>query len=488
MKNLIRYTIAVALVMSAWACDDFGDLNESPNSPIKVPVSGLLTNGIHRLPDIEVDDLNTGLTEGLYYENGVFYAQYFSSKQYSGESRYTTSQFDFTRMYASGLNDLEEVIRLNSDPETMEFAAQSGSNANQIAVASILKAYYIMHATDRWGDLPVSQALQGLDNMAPEYDSQQDIYNNMFQLLKDAVSMMDSGATPKGDIIYGGDLSKWEAFANSLRLRMALRLSKVDPTLAESEFVSAVNDGVFTSIDDNAIYHFLGDGVFDNIWWQEFETRIDYAVSETIVDYMSPLNDPRLPAYADPNQDGDYVGMPYGIPEGEAGSIPAETVSLPNSDNVRAIDSPVTILSYSQVLFALAEGAQLNWIGGSAEDYYEQGIQASFEEWGVFDQTTYDTYIAQPGVAFVDADAIQLISEQRWLALYLNGYEGWAEWRRTGFPALAPAPAALNNSGEIPRRQAYPLSESLNNSANYEAAIARQGPDILDTRVWWDVE
>lgn len=470
----------IPLIFIVAACSDFGDTNVDPNNPTQVPVSGFMTDAINWMPTLESSSV------------GLYYAQYWSSTRYTEESRYSTTQFDFTSIYSGPLNNLQKVIELNTDPETAAFAAQSGSNANQIAVARILKAYFFLHATDRWGDLPYTEALKGVDNLTPAYDTQSAIYSALFEELDNVIGEFDNGPGPAGDILYNGDISKWKKFANSLRLRMAMRISKIDPDKAKTEFEAAVADGVFTSNDDNAIYQYLGNGVYDNLWYTAFLTRTDNAVSKPLVDMLSALDDPRLVAYADPiNPDAPdvYAGMPYGVGNGEAGDYGFDDISLPSSTNVIGKDSPIPILTYSEVLFFLAEGAANGWdAGGSAEDLYNAAIKASMEQWGVFDQSVYDTYIAQQEVAYDPANALQLIGEQKWLASYMQGYEAWAEWRRLGYPALTPAPAAANNSGQIPRRQAYPASESQNNNANYEEAVARQGSDDLDTRVWWDVE
>ena len=470
----------IPLIIILTACGDFGDTNVDPNNPTSVPVAGFLTNAIHSMPTYE-----SGIT-------GLYYAQYWSATRYTENSRYSVTQFDFTSIYSGPLSDLQKVIDMNSDPATMEMAAESGSNASQIAVARILKAYFFLHATDRWGDLPYAEALMALENLTPAYDTQSAIYAALFEELDNAIEEFDAGAAPKGDILFNGDTDKWKRFANSLRLRMALRISDVDATTAKAEFEAAVADGVLASNDDNAIYHYLGNGVFDNPRYNDFLTRTDNAVSETIVDKLMALNDPRVATYADPigASAGDvYTGMPYGLGNAEAGGYGFDEVSLPNSVYVKAKDSSVPILTYAQVLFGLAEGASYGWnAGGSAESFYNAAIKASMEQWDVFDQTAYESYIQQTSVAFDDTKAIELIGEQKWLALYMQGYEGWAEWRRLGYPELVPAPAAANNSGQIPRRQAYPASESQNNQANYEDAVARQGADDLDTRVWWDVQ
>ncbi|NMM50371.1 SusD/RagB family nutrient-binding outer membrane lipoprotein [Marinigracilibium pacificum] len=473
-----KYIIPLLLILLG--CDDFGDINTDPNNPTQVPVSGFLANAIHSLPGYE-----NGLT-------GLYYSQYWAATQYTENSRYDVSQFDFTGIYSGPLNALETVIDYNSNPETMAFAAESGSNANQIAVAKILQSHFFIHATDRWGDLPYSEALKGSENLAPAYDTQEDIYNAIFDDLDEAINQFDNGAAPSGDILYNGDIEKWKKFANSLKLKMAIRISNIAPEKARQEFEEAVSDGVFTSNADGAFYQYLGDGVFDNPRYDDFLTRIDNAVSKELTDVLNNLNDPRLKAYADPinpNEPDTYEGIPFGLDNSAASDYAYDEVSLPNSSLVISKAAEIPILTYSQVLFFLAEGAEKGWnANGSASEHYNEAIKASMEQWGVFDQSIYDDYINHADVKYESENAMKLIGTQKWIATYLQGYEAWAEWRRLGYPELLPAPAALNNSGEIPRRQGYPSSESQNNAANYEAAVSRQGPDDLDTSVWWDTE
>ena len=156
---------------------------------------------------------------------------------------------------------------------------------------------------------------------------------------------------------------------------------------------------------------------------------------------------------------------------------------------MRQQTSPTYIYTYAQVLFSLAEAAHRGWIGGgdaAAADYYYDAIKASWEQWGVFNQASFTTYIAQTEVAYTPGTAMQKIALQKWIALFLNGYEAWAEWRRLDYPVLEPAPASLNPEG-IPVRQAYPAFEATLNSANYNEAVNRMtGGDDLNTPVWWD--
>jgi len=141
------------------------------------------------------------------------------------------------------------------------------------------------------------------------------------------------------------------------------------------------------------------------------------------------------------------------------------------------------------MLLTRAEAAQRGWTSEDATTLYNSAIRASFEQWGVYDATAYATYIASSGVSLAGGNALQKIGTQKWIALYPNGYEAWAEWRRTGYPALTPTPYAVNVSKQIPRRYGYPTSEQTLNKANYDAAVARlSGGDTHDARVWWDVK
>ncbi|RYZ31983.1 MAG: SusD/RagB family nutrient-binding outer membrane lipoprotein, partial [Sphingobacteriales bacterium] len=213
--------------------------------------------------------------------------------------------------------------------------------------------------------------------------------------------------------------------------------------------------------------------------------RKDFAVSNTFVDYLKKVSDPRLPYMAAPNQRGEYVGVPYAV---FPATGPAQNFSLA-ATTVAAQNAPANIVTYAEVLFAQAEAAKLGWTTGNAKTLYESAIQASLQQWmGTnFTDAVYKAYIAQPDVAYSDAKGIEQIATQRWIALFNQGTSAWNSWRRTGFPVLKPAASPLNGGTAIPRRLAYPVStEGTLNTANYNAVIASQGPDDPYTRVWWD--
>ena len=514
----------VLLVLAGACTEDFDEINLDPNNATEVPTSYLFTQA------------ERGLQE-IFNTTGLLYAQMWAETQYTNTSRYETENMDFSQYYrgtqsstgtgSGGLYDLQEIIRLNEDEESAERVATSGSNANQIAVARILKAWTFHQLTDIWGDIPYSEALQGRENFFPKYDSQQEIYFDLLKELDEATAQINtSEAGISGDVIYGGNMEKWKLFAQSLKMRIGMRMSKVAPEQAQAAITSALSAGVFTSNDDNAVFDNLSDAANDNQYFEHFLTRTDYAISNVLDEHMKDLNDPRLPIYASPTGGSlaDYAknsstelainGMPYGVASDVAGSITNASISFPGA-TVRSATSPSIMMTYSEVVFIQAEAAARGWTGGDAESLYEQGIKASMMFWDAQATTTdFDaihtadigqsvsgvkdelnalitegemaSYLAQPGVAFNASTALQQIAEQKWLALYMQGLQAWSEWRRTGYPQLSPAPAAVEGR-PIPRRRGYDQIEFDLNKANYEEAVGRlaEGNTVM-SRMWWD--
>ncbi|WNJ18121.1 SusD/RagB family nutrient-binding outer membrane lipoprotein [Pontibacter sp. G13] len=482
MKKLLNITWVVLLIASISACDEFGEeLRTNPNNPAAVAPATLLTNVLRNLSG-PVGDPNAAL-----------YAQYLAETQYTEDSRYQTVNFNFDGFYTGPLADLEEIISLNSDEATMTFALQSGSNANQIAVARILKAYYFVMITDRWGDVPYSAALKGGTDeegrFNPSYDSQQSIYMSLFTELEEAVAQMDGGAPVEGDFLLGGNMDWWKIFANSLRMQMALRISEADASTAQAQFSAAMAAGVIGANAENIMYPYLADANNQNPWFARFLTRTDYGLSSTVVDMLEPLGDPRLESFGDPAPLSQSIaGMPYGVDAAAAGAITNDEISFPNSTWVRGQASALPIFTYAQMLFCQAEAAQRGWIAEDAGELYNAAVTASMEQWGITDADAISTYLGGEGVAYDAANGAELIGTQKWVALFLQGFEGWNEWRRTGYPMLSPAPAALSVHGGIPLRQGYPTSERDLNSDHWSTAVAglASGTDDLDSPVWWD--
>jgi len=370
---------------------------------------------------------------------------------------------------------------------TKDAAAASGSNENQVAICRILKVLVFQIITDIWGEIPYYDALKGRENFSPRYDPQDEIYEDMVKELTEAAEQIDLNAPGmEGDIIYGGDMTAWKLFANSLKMRVGIRMTEANPSLAGDAIESAFENGVFLSNSDNALYPYLADANNYNPFYAFYLSYTDFAISNILVDFMTPLNDPRLPIYADPAPaTNTIIGMPYGVSNAIASSIPIEEISLPGQA-VRQATTKGIIMTYSEVLFIMSEAVQRGWnVGGeTAESLYQQAITASMEYWGV-DPLDISTYLANPSVAYDPNNYKKSIGEQKWISLYMNGIESWSEWRRLDYPQLQPAPDAVMGR-DIPRRKAYAKSEYDLNGAHVLEAINRQGPDEMETRIWWD--
>lgn len=461
MKKLYIIFLTVFFLGSCDLMEIDDDINRSPNSPSDATAQQLIASAMRSLPGISS---NT---------TGQFLAQYLAETQYVVASRYPAGGTSFDGWYQSPLINLETVL-------TTEF--NTATSENQLAVAKILKAYFIWHVTDRWGDVPYSEALQGSDNITPEYDTQESIYNSLFDLLEEADNQIDEGGSIPSDMMYDGDMSKWKKFGNTVRLLMALRISEVDAGTAETEFNAALSAGIMDSNDDNFAYQYLDDANNQNYWYgQVIESQREWwALTETLVDIMEPSNDPRLSVYGNETySDSTYRGLPIGS---DASNSNVEEYSL-LGDDLTEQDTQVYLVTYAQALFARAEAAQLGWsTGDDAETLYEEAIEASLDQW-TGSTADLDDFLAEPDVAY--DGTLEQLATQRYVHLFMHGYEGWAEWRRTGYPELVPS-----DGNEVPTRQSYSSDESFNNTENYEEAIDRQfgGENTLYGQVWWDVD
>lgn len=484
MKNKFNHFLVATATLFAFGiagCNkikDFGDTNTNPNGT-PVPVTGaLFTRAIAELGGRE-----GGLAISAYTRPG-YYSQYFSETQYPEGSLYGVPQLEFSGNYSGLLYDLQNIINQNTDEATKDIVTVSGSNANQIATARILKAYIFWTITDRWGDVPYSEALQA--NPLPKYDTQESIYADLIKELKEAVDQFDNGVGMKGDIIYNGNSTRWKRFANSLRMQIALRMSKVYPAaggLAATEFNAALSHsaGSISSNADNAQIDFPG-GAYQNPWYVSYivNSRVDDAISSTMANTLNGLNDPRIADYGT-----STVGFPYGLDRTHAVAVPGGWGLVLGGQDI-GDDEDVVVMNAATILFARAEAAEIGWTSENAADLYNQAVTAGLEQWG-YSGAQISTYLGQSSVAYGASDHLRKIGTQKWIAMYPDGMQAWAEWRRTGFPVLTPAEYATNSTKQIPRRFVYGTGEyGTNNDAVKEAAARIQGGDTQDSRMWWD--
>lgn len=466
MKKLTILFSCFVVVLAG--CNKFeSDINLNPNAPASASNTQLIANAQLYLPGLSTSP------------QGVYNAQYLSETEYPNLSLYNQVAFNFYDLYTGPLMNLESVLTAKS------YDGNEGPVANQIAVAKILKAYFFWHITDRWGDVPYSDALKSNQNFTPKYEKQEVIYDSLFKILEEANNMIVTGNI-SNDIIYAGDMTKWKKLANTMRMLMALRLTKVNATKGSAEFNKAIAAGVMTANSDNFVFKHLPDAANQNYWYgQVFGlNRSWWALSKTLVDRMNPTSDPRLGTYGDrtKNAPNNYVGLTYG----NTAAVNKDNVSLMGTA-IWKQDAHIHLVTYAQALFARAEAAKLGWITGgdaTAKTNYDLAIEQSVRQWNNNSTTGLSTMMAHPSVIYNPTTALEQIANQRYIHLFMHGYEAWAEWRRTGFPNDMVSPGGK----PVPRRQGYPTQEQFNNTTNYNEAVQRQfaGQDNLTGKVWWD--
>ncbi|MFT4612600.1 MAG: hypothetical protein ACI9OT_001988 [Gammaproteobacteria bacterium] len=471
MKKLI--IIAFILIGAISCTNDFSEWNIDPKKATEVPASTLFSNAERNLVrTMKTQDVNTNIFN--------FMAQYWTATTYPDESNYDLGSRDvpgkfWNALYTGVLIDLKESTKvLNAATATLA-PALLPKNKNQLAVVSILEVYTYHVLVDVFGDVPFSEALD-IDNSSPKYDDDTAIYAALFTKLDAAITNLNASAGSFGsaDFIYEGDVSSWKKFANSLKLRMALRVKD------GAKVSSAIAGGVFTSNADNAAFKFLSSDPYSNPLWENLvqSGRSDVLISDTFVDIISPLNDPRASVYMDDNLT-EYLGGPYGN-----NNAFAEFTHL--GDIFHQPDFEGIILDYAEVKFLLAEAAARN-LGGvtGAETHYNEAVTASINYWTTGADSA--AYLAQGTVAYDAANWEMSIGMQKYIALYSHGFEGWSSWKIFGYPVLtAPVGAHVSAEGMVPVRFTYPADESQRNGDNYEAASTNIGGDKFSTRIFWN--
>ncbi|MGH7502631.1 MAG: SusD/RagB family nutrient-binding outer membrane lipoprotein [Longimicrobiales bacterium] len=482
MWKLMRSPAALVagIVLVAGACDEgLTGLNENPNAPTDVGAQFLLPQSIRSA--VEQTFGGGMLSHTLIWPQHGVQIQYPDEER--GNVRPESMQGFWDGYYSGPLQDVQVVIQKGREAQRPDIEA----------VGLIWQTYVFHIVTDLWGDVPYSEALQGAEGIStPVYDPQQEIYAGMIQTLKDAVAMLQSGGEGfgPGDILYANNFEKWRLFANSLRLRLAMRMSEVDEATARSEFDAAYSAGVFTSNADNAMLRWT-DAPYQNPVFENWQGRDDHGISATMVDTLVSLADPRLALYAEPAaQDGEFRGLHNGV------ANPPQSIAwysrIGNFWRADGGATPAALLTYSEVLFLAAEAAERGWIGGNPAQLYEDGIRANmnqYDQWSPANAPSdadIDTYVTQPVIAYDASRALDQIQLQQWIGLYMNGAEAWSNWRRTGVPDLAMGPDL--NLSRIPVRFSYPGLEQSLNAANLSDAVNRQGGGLdLVTPVWWQV-
>lgn len=476
--------ILVAGLMVFGCTTDFEELNTNGNAPTAVPPS-LLLPGVIRSISNEV--VGTG------WSYGNIVVQHTAKIQFVNEDRYLWGEVNgFWNNVFSNMRDLNNVYT----------QAEANGQRNYMGAALVLKSWMFSIVTDCHGDIPYSQATQGKqDNFFPVYDKQEDIYNAILADLTRANELL--GSSPEaldGDILFNGNVTRWRKLANSLRLRYLMRISNKRNVASEMQAIVS-NPAQFPIMESNAdiaalTYLAAAPNQFP-VHTYRVGSFDEFRLSKTLGDTLTKFGDPRLQVFARPTAASVAAGTPVyaGIPNG-LNDVDALTYNggAQNISRISAIffENAITpdglsiargfVMDYAELQFILAEAAQKGLISGDAKTFYENGITASMS---YYKTTMPAGYLTQPGVAFDATRALEQIAVQKWIGLFFHGMEAWFDWRRSGLPALQPGRDNLNEN-RIPVRFIYPSSEQALNSDNRDAAVARQGVDDINTKVWWD--
>ena len=516
IKKLMFITL---LLLFTFGCtEDFEEINSNPNFPESAEAQLLLPGVLREMV------YNWG-DQG--WEEGFTVTQYGSRLQFTSGDRYDWSPTGdpYNDAYGS-LRDVENIIRNTKDEDGQQ---------NYYGVALIVKSWIYSYLTDAYGDVPYLDATKGIsdENITPKFTPQSEIYDGIMSDLKLANQILTGTDNISGDILYGGDVLKWRKFSNSLRLRLAMRISDVNGAKTIAEMTEIVGSPstypVFESNGDAAILQWNSDNP-----QPKYDTRSgsfdEVRLSLTLETRLKDLNDRRLIVFAQPTTNSgkgiysdnldDYVGMPNGLdddaalgysPSGnpdESGSNFISRLGILlacracNVEQASATASQTIIMDYSELQFILAEARERGFItSGDAATFYENGIRASFAYYlerinaGGWNEIAADlqafdvsAYIGQAEVAYAGSpdELLQKIALQKWISLFYTGFEAWSDWRRTGMPEVIPGPDAVNE-GKVPVRFQYPNSVKSTNNANYQEAVSNMGGDDLNTRLWWDI-
>jgi len=463
MKNKIFALLGVVLFSFASCTKDFEEINTNPNSPEIAPLTNVLGYTIQGLAS------RFGETE---VEFPAAFAGYAAKGTYNDVNRYneTPSSGHWSYMFTNMLTNLNFIIE-NAEKE---------ENFNIQAAAMVLKAYTLQMLVDAYGPIPYSDGGKAqTGNVYPTYDTEEEVYTALLAMLKEANGLFDENgkALGVGDIMYNGSVSSWKKLCNSLRLRVAIRMSNVSESTAKTHIAEIFNDAstypVLASNADNASLKFPG-GDWIEPWTSVQNSVPDIKVGKPIVDALIALNDPRLQIYAQANGAGNYIGLAVGA------DADGTNQSQVGGSFMFNPTGSVFFLKYSEVLFIKAEAAKRGFITATVEDVYKAAITASLAEYGL-DATAY---LAQTTVAW--NNDLNRIYHQKWIALFRQSWEAWAEMRRTDVPQLPLAvEAAYTNHNRIPFRLPYPIEEKNLNGKNIPSNVAEE--DIFwGYKIWWD--
>lgn len=535
ISHILTVMATGLLLFVGTACNDFGDLNVNPTQSTDMDPGFQMSYCQVWLSQNRYEAWRTNfILTSCMIQHTAHTGSYFEGDKYS----YNIPSYNSALWESAYTREIKNVIdliqRIEGDP----------LYTNTYHAARILKVYMFSRMTDLHGDIPYSEAGRGfLDrNFFPAYDSQESIYQDFLKELSEAVAGLNASEPGvRGDILYNGEVDKWRKWGNSLRLRLGFRLAKVNPSLAQETVAAAIAGGVMESNADMAVMRH--DAIRTSGNSDVFFADKGMRLAKTFVDHMIATGDPRLPIYGAiymdqttldtypipgasstpiQNELGSFNqvvdaasgrnilfnafadrtgidGMPNGTEAGDLGDNEVNRFVQPNYSTIGPRATPYFHQTYAEVEYLLAEAAVRGWGGATdAPGHFAKALRAMVEMMAMYPgesasivaNADIDAYVAANPLTGSNEQQLEQIGTFLWSALYLDGYEAFASWRRTGYPDLVPVnhPSGVTN-GTIPRRIHYPLAEAANNADNYAAAVGRlSAGDSYTSRVWWDAQ
>jgi len=517
MKNRIVSKVVgisvVLLMMTVVSCDQgFEAMNQNPNASEEVIPEYMFSSA----------QLSTARTD-LYF---LIQAMQQHATHNLGDATSAGDRYQHN-WQAGPFNGVftNEALKIR---QVINAVAGSPEDVNLHSIARIWRAFIFHRLTDLYGDIPYSEAGMGSENFTPAYDSQESIYLDLLNELEQAAAALNPSLSSFGtaDLVYAGNVGHWERFAYSLMLRLGMRLSEIDENRAQAWVEKAIAGGIITENAENAMIMY-GDGsqirernprahmhIQGNYGTpQGVANRLGGKLSKTIIDHLQGTDDPRLPVYSVVRvrqPDGSFQpdndpAIQMGMPNGTWTEQPPdfEDMSEPNPAIFMDYATPMLFFTAGEGNLLLAEAALRGWYAGdTAVEAYNRAVREAMEQWQLFDSEAgyidpadVDVYLVNNPypVGGTFNEQLDAISTQKWVSLFfVDEYEIFANWRRTGYPGLVPTNYPGNfTGGRIPRRYVVPNSEETLNNANWRQAVDRQGGDSWNDllgRVWWDTE
>ena len=507
--KLTVFVTILSLVLSS-CTKGFQEMNTDPNNIPKALPQQLLAPAL-------VDALTYNMLRNRNFTNELMQVTVNMSEAEGQVFRYdyrsTWSDYLYNGLY-SELTNIKDIYKIASDTAGVSY------NKSYMGISLICQSWLYSILTDTYGDIPYFHSNEGKDslNFEPAFDSQKDIYLDIFTKLEEANTLLSANTAIAGasDPVYGGNVALWRKFGNSLYLRLLLRVSgKAEVSAQAVAKMKEIVDGnpanypLMASNAESAILKWTGVAPYTSpyISVREQDFRAP-GIASFFIDHLVAWNDPRIdiPTYGTGGYNrwgivpysGAYLGVPSGYAPGE--NLVKKSYFYSNTTPVSLQTDPLTgmIMNYAEVQFILAEAAMKGWISGSAESYYTNGALNSITLWlpnwtSVINTATNSPNNINSFLAAADIDwdeeatpdtKMERIHLQKYYALFLEDMQQWFEYRRTGHPVL-PKGTGLRNNGLMPARMTYPVYVQSTNPTNYKVALASQGPDAISTPVWW---